>query len=894
MTDKAISDIDFKPTESMAKEAQRGLDWRKEFGRGVTNIGSTRASQLVARENLSPRTVKRMHSYFSRHEVDKQGRGFSPGEEGYSSAGRIAWALWGGDPGQSWARKKAAQIDREEDKAISAEMRSALEKKAKDHNEKVGDVKSKRTSTRTLISVFNRGVGAYNTNPQSVRPSVTSPEQWALARVNSFLYALRNGRFRSGKHDQDLLPEGHPMSSKSLEKSMNKVFNLTSVFKAQPTDDGTVKIQGYASTNDTDRAGDVIEKDAWLQGGLDNFKNNPILLFNHDYNTPIGKATGLEVTDRGLKIDGIISKSAGKIADMVKEGILGAFSVGFRVKDADYIEETDGLRIKDAELFEVSVVSVPANQSAVFSVAKSFDTDEEYADWKKQFVNDPHVELDQSDKDSSKETANAVFGEYKMSDKDFDLEEFAKEVARKTAAEIQMKQAEEKAAADAADKEAAVQAEEVKAAEEAQLEEKKAEVQAVVQGVTTGAERLMADLEQRVSKNQEDLGDVVEELRKEINEKSQEIQHIRESKRVFGGERSNSDWQKAFSQDIDDAYVLAKATGKGYETNFAKDVMQKVNEHSGVQVSSADFEQTVSSNIERDIQLELVLAPLFREIAMQSATQILPILPDAGYAEFTANQAASGSSPHGNLEERGDTYGAPFGGVDLTERTLSTKKLISQSYLGNETEEDAIIPILPLIRESIVRSHARAVENMILVGNHADGAFGTSGAAPDGLITLAAADSDKTQSATAFASESLTAADLLAARKNMGKYGIRPQDVVYILNVTEYHNLIKDSSYADAASVEGSMQINNQGAVGSVFGSRVIVCDEFAAPAVSKFYAIAVNTRNFVIPRLRGVTVESDYEVANQRRVLVASQRLGFTDIINGVTDKWALQYKAS
>ena len=479
-----------------------------------------------------------------------------------------------------------------------------------------------------------------------------------------------------------------------------------------------------------------------------------------------------------------------------------------------------------------------------------------------------------------------------MSDKDFDLEEFAKEVARKTAAEIQMKQAEEKAAADAADKEAAVQAEEVKAAEEAQLEEKKAEVQAVVQGVTTGAERLISDLEQRVSKNQEDLGDVVEELRKEIKEKSQEIQHIRESKRVFG-DRQNSDWKKAFSSDIDDAYFLAKATGKGYETNFAKDVMQKVNEHSGVAVSSADFEQTVSSNIERDIQVELVLAPLFREIAMQSATQILPILPDAGYAEWTANQAASGSSPHGNLEERGDAYGSPFAGVDLTERTLSTKKLISQSYLGNETEEDAIIPILPLIRESIVRSHARAVENMILVGNHADGAFGTGGAAPDGLVTLAAADSDKTQSATAFASEALTAAQLLGARKNMGKYGIRPQDVVYIVSVTEYHNLIADAAYADASQVEG-LATKLTGQVGQVYGSPVIVCDEFATAAVSKFYAVAVNTRNFVIPRLRGVTVESDYEVANQRRVLVASQRLGFTDIINGATDKWALQYKAS
>jgi len=673
---------------------------------------------------------------------------------------------------------------------------------------------------------------------------------------------------------------------------MNKIFNLTSVFKAQPSDDGSVKIRGYASTNDTDRAGDVIEKDAWLKGGLDNFKSNPILLFNHDYDTPIGKATALEVTEYGLKIEGMISKSAGKIAEMVKEGILGAFSVGFRIKDADNIEETDGLRIKDAELFEVSVVSVPANQSAIFSVAKSFDTDEEYADWKKQFVNDPHVEIDQSEKDSSKETANAVFGENIMSDKDFDLEEFAKEVARKTAAEIQMKQAEEATAAKAEAEKVAADAEVQKAAEEAELEEKKAEVQAVVQGVTTGAERLISDLEERVSKNQEDLGDVVEELRNEIKEKSQEIQHIRESKRVFG-DRQAGDWKKAFSQDIDEAYFLAKATGKGYETDFAKDVMQKVNEHSGVQVSSADFEQEVSSNIERDIQVELVLAPLFREIQMRSATQILPILPDAGYAEFTANQTASGSSPKGNLEARGDTYGAPFGGVDLTERTLSTKKLISQSYLGNETEEDAIIPVLPLIRESVIRSHARAVENMILVGNSADGAFGTGGAAPDGIITLAAADSDKTQSATAFASESLTAAQLLAARKNMGKYGIRPDQVVYIVSVAEYHNLIADAAYADASQVEG-LATKLTGEVGRVYGSPVIVSDEFAAAAVSKYYAVAVNTRNFVIPRLRGVTVESDYEVANQRRVLVASQRLGFVDIINGATNKWALQYKAS
>ena len=93
--------VDLVPTDAMAAEARRGLDWRKEFNRGGTIIGVTRANQLIRKENLSPSTVRRMHSYFSRHEVDKQGQGFSPGEQGYPSAGRIAWALWGGDPGQS-------------------------------------------------------------------------------------------------------------------------------------------------------------------------------------------------------------------------------------------------------------------------------------------------------------------------------------------------------------------------------------------------------------------------------------------------------------------------------------------------------------------------------------------------------------------------------------------------------------------------------------------------------------------------------------------------------------------------------------------------------------------------------------------------------------------------
>lgn len=93
----------YTPTAAMAAEAQRGLDWRAEFGRGGTAVGVARARDIVNRRDLSIETVRRMVSYFARHAVDKDAEGFSPGESGYPSAGRIAWALWGGDPGRTWA-----------------------------------------------------------------------------------------------------------------------------------------------------------------------------------------------------------------------------------------------------------------------------------------------------------------------------------------------------------------------------------------------------------------------------------------------------------------------------------------------------------------------------------------------------------------------------------------------------------------------------------------------------------------------------------------------------------------------------------------------------------------------------------------------------------------------
>jgi phage I-like protein len=114
LSQRALAERDMTPPQGARDEAEKGLAWRREHGRGGTEIGVARARDLSNGKSLSKDTIKRMLAYFSRHEVDKQGAGWSPGEDGFPSAGRIAWALWGGDAGYAWARKMARGFDADE------------------------------------------------------------------------------------------------------------------------------------------------------------------------------------------------------------------------------------------------------------------------------------------------------------------------------------------------------------------------------------------------------------------------------------------------------------------------------------------------------------------------------------------------------------------------------------------------------------------------------------------------------------------------------------------------------------------------------------------------------------------------------------------------------------
>lgn len=113
LNSRAVSDISLKVTKGMQEQARIGLEMRKEFGRGGTAVG-VKTANMIINDQMTVERVKKMYSYLKRHEVDKQAEGFNPGEEGYPSAGAIAWKLWGGQPSVVWSTKKRNQIEKEE------------------------------------------------------------------------------------------------------------------------------------------------------------------------------------------------------------------------------------------------------------------------------------------------------------------------------------------------------------------------------------------------------------------------------------------------------------------------------------------------------------------------------------------------------------------------------------------------------------------------------------------------------------------------------------------------------------------------------------------------------------------------------------------------------------
>ena len=177
--------------------------------------------------------IKEREAWIKRHFEDgKQFKGDT--EPNLSNVGGVvAQIKWGtiGTLGEQGMKDVILELTKKlegkkEESQVSDKTKKALENKVEEHNEEIKELDlawNGRTTYAELVKVFERGVGAYNTNPGSVRPNVSSPEQWAMARVNSFLFALKKGRYQGGKHDTDLLPDNHPVKKEMEDKHLENM-----------------------------------------------------------------------------------------------------------------------------------------------------------------------------------------------------------------------------------------------------------------------------------------------------------------------------------------------------------------------------------------------------------------------------------------------------------------------------------------------------------------------------------------------------------------------------------------------------------------------------------------------------------------------------------------------
>lgn len=272
-------------------------------------------------------------------------------------------------------------------RAISAKNKKALQKKVTDHNEEVKDLNKSwnlKVTYAKLEKVFDRGKGAFTNNPSSVRPGMNQTS-WALARVNSFLYAIKKGKFRGGKHDTDLLPNGHPVKEAMKEKKNNiniwdnmntteKRFFDISLEKRNSDENENTVVVGHAAVFNrlSENLGGFQER--ILPGAFDDVLENDVrAFFNHDPNHLLARSSSgtlrLSVDDKGLKYEfDVPNTTSGRdLLVSLERGDITQSSFAFTVQGDSWAKE-NGVDVRSItkvkRLYDVSPVSIPAYPDA--------------------------------------------------------------------------------------------------------------------------------------------------------------------------------------------------------------------------------------------------------------------------------------------------------------------------------------------------------------------------------------------------------------------------------------------------------------------------------------------------------------------------------------------------
>ena len=260
--------VDTVPPKSARNNAQRGLELRKEWGRGGTSVGVARARDISNGASLSRSTIARM-SAFNRHRDNYQPD--KKETDGGPTAGTIAWLLWGGTTGIEWAQRKLKEIDGKKD----------------------------------FVDV-----------------------------------------------------EYKELSFSGLEVKQDGETNV---------------IEGYASVfGNEDHVGDVVERGAFIKSIAERM---PKMLWQHKMDKPIGVYTEIREDDRGLYVKGKLANTplGNEVAELARMGAIDSMSIGYSIPQggAEFDRQNDIRLLKQVDLFEISLVTFPANEQAKIISAKN-------------------------------------------------------------------------------------------------------------------------------------------------------------------------------------------------------------------------------------------------------------------------------------------------------------------------------------------------------------------------------------------------------------------------------------------------------------------------------------------------------------------------------------------
>ena len=426
-----------KPTQGMKSEARKGLDWRKEHGRGGTRIGAERANQILNGENLSDETIKRMYSFFSRHEVDKKAQGFRPGEDGYPSNGRIAWALWGGDAGFSWSKKLVNQMKNEEDRAMpdglkvgdfvswnssGGRARGKIIKIERDGTINVPDSDFVITGTSddpaALIQVYRSGeptdtevghkfstltkinpirdLNDFNSNELEKHPLLTNEEEKSMNKEDRHILNVSEtddkvivefAKHEDVEHEGEELEMTDEVSMTESSEEERKVIDMPMKYRtidlskhSYLDEENRVVRVGVSSEEPVERSFgmEVLGHSAGdINMEFINSGRAPLLL-DHDMTKQIGVIEEFKLDETAKRSLAVVrfgkSALAQEVFEDVKDGIRMNISVGYRIDKLERYEDKGETYYKAKWTpMEVSSVSVPADQSRLVGVGRSED-----------------------------------------------------------------------------------------------------------------------------------------------------------------------------------------------------------------------------------------------------------------------------------------------------------------------------------------------------------------------------------------------------------------------------------------------------------------------------------------------------------------------------------------